>query len=154
MKIQSLIDPARVFLDLEASDVESAMEKLAERLVEGSDLSLPVVANGLLEREKLGSTSVGGGFAIPHCKLTGLQDLIVGLGRFGTSVAFGDPSGAAVRFVFVVLSPPDQPALHLQVLSQIARILKDTEVRSDLLQAASAEDVVRIVQQAAGKEGL
>ncbi len=154
MKIQSLLDPARVFLDLEASDVEEAMAKLAERLVDGSDLSLPVVTNGLLEREKLGSTSVGGGFAIPHCKLTGLRDLVVGLGRFSAPVAFGDPSGTAVRFVFVVLSPPDQPALHLQVLSQIARILKDTEVRSDLLLAPSAEDVVSVVQQAAGKEGL
>ena len=154
MKIQSLINPARVFLDLEVCDAQSAIEALSERLVEGSDLSLSDVSEGLLEREKLGSTSVGGGFAIPHCKLAGLRDLVVGLARFASSVPFGDPSGAAVQFVFVVLSPPDQPALHLQVLSQIARILKDEEVRSQLLKAPSVQAAVGVVQQAAGKEGL
>jgi PTS system nitrogen regulatory IIA component len=154
MKIQTLIDPSRVFLDLEADDVAQAMERLAERLVADSDLPLRVVTEGLLERERLGSTSVGGGFAIPHCKLAGLRHLVVGLARFRAEVPFADPSGTAVRFVFVVLSPPDQPALHLQVLSQIARILKDEEVRSQLLEADTANEIVAVVRRMAGKEGL
>jgi mannitol/fructose-specific phosphotransferase system IIA component (Ntr-type) len=59
-----------------------------------------------------------------------------------------------VRFVFVVLSPPDQPAAHLQVLSQIARVLKRRELRSDLLTAADAAEIVSAICRVAEEEGL
>jgi mannitol/fructose-specific phosphotransferase system IIA component (Ntr-type) len=108
-----------------------------------------------VEREELGSTSVGNGFAIPHCKLATLDAIVVALARFTDGVDFGN-SGKhePVRFFFVVLSPPDQPTEHLQVLSQIARILKSTELREQLLKASKPADVVASIQRAADLEGL
>ena len=91
----------------------------------------------LLERERLGSTSVG--WRVCHSPL---QDRRSRAGRrsrwlrFADPVEFGAPDDDPVRFFFVVLSPPDQPAAHLQVLSQIARILKREDLRSELLTVA------------------
>lgn len=154
MKIQQLITPDQVHLDLVANDLVQALEAVAERVAPGIGLRPSAVVHELLEREKLGSTSVGDGFAIPHCKISDLREIVVFLARFGTPVDFSGADEEPVRFFFVVLSPPDQPATHLQVLSQIARVLKRTELRSDLLSAPTAQDVVDLVAKAARSEGL
>lgn len=154
MKIHSLIDPRNVFLDIAAEDARSALAAVAELWAPSLDLEADEVVRGLLEREALGSTSVGEGFAIPHCKLTGLRSIAISLARLRTCVEFGAGKGTPVSFMFVVLSPPDQPAAHLQVLSQIARVLKRGELRTELLAAATAADVAKAVCDTAGLEGL
>jgi mannitol/fructose-specific phosphotransferase system IIA component (Ntr-type) len=154
MKIHSLIDPRNVFLDIAAEDVRSALAAVAELWAPSLDLEADEVVEGLLEREALGSTSVGEGFAIPHCKLAGLRSIAISLARLRTGVEFGAGNGTPVSFMFVVLSPPDQPAAHLQVLSQIARVLKRGDLRTDLLAAATAAEVAKAVCDTAGAEGL
>lgn len=154
MKIHNLIDPENVFLGIEAGDVRSALAAVAEVWSPSLGLEPDEVVEGLLAREALGSTTVGEGFAIPHCKLQGLRTIAISLARLRTGVDFGDGSGAPVSFMFVVLSPPDQPAAHLQVLSQIARVLKRKDLRSRLLAAASAEEVAEAVCSTAAAEGL
>ncbi len=154
MKIHNLIDPGNVFLGIEAEDVRSALAAVAERWAPALDLDRKELVEGLLAREALGSTTVGEGFAIPHCKLQGLRTIAISLARLRTGVDFGDGSGTPVSFMFVVLSPPDQPAAHLQVLSQIARVLKRRDLRSALLAAATAEEVAEAVCETAAAEGL
>jgi PTS system nitrogen regulatory IIA component len=139
MKIHKLINPENVYLDLEASDVKSALAAVSD-----------VFAPGLeLEPER-----VGEGFAIPHCKTQGLDQIGIALTRFKAGIDFGGTGHDPVRFVFVVLSPLDQPAAHLQVLSQIARVLKRRELRSELLSAADASEVVGAICRVAEEEGL
>lgn len=154
MKIHNLIDPDNVFLGIEAEDVRSALAAVAERWGPKLDLDPDELVEGLLAREALGSTTVGEGFAIPHCKLHGLRTIAISLARLRAGVDFGDGSGAPVLFMFVVLSPPDQPAAHLQVLSQIARVLKRRDLRSALLAAATGEEVAEAVCDTAAAEGL
>jgi mannitol/fructose-specific phosphotransferase system IIA component (Ntr-type) len=154
VKIQQLIEAEHVHLDLDANELVSALEQVADRVAHGIGLQPTAVVHGLLEREKLGSTSVGDGFAIPHCKIDDLKDIAVFLARFADPVDFGTADDLGVRFFFVVLSPPDQPAAHLQVLSQIARVLKRAELRRDLLEAPSHGDVIRVLRDAAAAEGL
>ena len=154
MKIHKLIGPQNVYLDLAATDVASALATVAERFAPELDLDPEIVVEALLEREGLGSTSVGEGFAIPHCKIQGLQQIGIAIARFSDGVAFGGAGDDPVRFVFVVLSPPDQPAAHLQVLSQIARVLKRRELRVELLSASDAADVVQRICRVAEEEGL
>ena len=154
MKLKQLIRTERVLLDLSARDAEGALGAVARIL--GEQLGIPDdrILGALLEREKLGSTGVGDGFAIPHCKLAGLREIVVAIARFEEGVAFGSPDGVPVRLMFVVLSPPDQPASHLQVLSQIARVLKRKELRRQLLEASGVDEVVEVLQGAAEHEGL
>ena len=154
MKIHKLINLENIFLDLEGSDVRSALAALADVFSPGLGLEPDQVVEALVEREELGSTSVGEGFAIPHCKTQGLTQIAIALARFSDGIDFGGSGHDPVRFVFVVLSPPDQPAAHLQVLSQIARVLKRRELRSELLSAADATEVVNAICRVAEEEGL
>ncbi|RLE28139.1 MAG: hypothetical protein DRJ65_00610 [Acidobacteria bacterium] len=148
MKIQTLIDPARVHLDVQASSLEDALTTVSDLAAVGLKVTSEVVARGLLEREELGSTAIGGGFAIPHCKLRGVSGIAITLARFREAVAFGSSEEETVRFVFVVLSPPDQPALHLQALSHIARTLKSENIRRQLLEVDDPAEIVDVVKLA------
>jgi mannitol/fructose-specific phosphotransferase system IIA component (Ntr-type) len=155
VKLTELVDQGHVSLDLTTDGPETVLRTIAQR--PAADLAMPVdkVAAALEDREQLGSTSVGGGFAIPHCKLDGLKRVSVWLARLdGDGVEFGALDTNPVRFFFVVLSPPDQPAAHLQVLSQVARILKRDTVRSDLLAAGDTDTILEIVHDAAAAEGM
>jgi len=154
MKIQKLIALEFVYLGLESPNIEAGLGAVANKFAPALGLDPSAVVDALLERERLGSTSVGGGFAIPHCKIQGLRDIAISLARFSREVPFGAERHDPVNFVFVVLSPPDQPAAHLQVLSQIARILKRGDLRTDLLAAANADDVLAAICRTAEAEGL
>jgi mannitol/fructose-specific phosphotransferase system IIA component (Ntr-type) len=154
VKLQRLLEPERVFLALDAADLRSALESVATHLGDATGLSVGEVVNALIEREKLGSTSVGDGFAIPHCKLPGLKTITVALARLNQGIDFGAADGTPVAFFFVVLSPNDQPAAHLQVLSQIARVLKRRQLRAELLAAPDRGAVIRSIRTAAEAEGL
>jgi len=151
-KIQKLIGPEDVFLDVEALDGQSAMSAVADCLSASDALDQDLLLAALEEREKLGSTSVGDGFAIPHAKIRGLEKIIVILLRFQAPVLFNGKD--LVKMVAAVVSPPDQPAAHLQVLSQIARLLKHEDFRQRLLEARSPEETVEIVAETATREGL
>ncbi len=155
MKIRDAIRSDLVFIGLESENAASAIEVMAREMSAASMLDADMVESALKERELLGSTSVGNGFAIPHCKLLNLGEIVVALARFDEGIDFGgsrnhDP----VKFFFVVLSPPDQPAEHLQVLSQIARILKNPDLRNQLLDAADADSITVAIHHAAEQEGL
>lgn len=155
MKIRHAVQPELVFLGLEAQHAEEALTAVARDLSAVAGLDSSQVESALIEREKLGSTSVGNGFAIPHCKLGNLEEIVVALARFDAGVDFCDTKNHdPVRVFFVVLSPPDQPAEHLQVLSQIARILKNDELRSELLDREDVGSMISSIERAAEQEGL
>jgi len=155
MKIIEAVKPELIFLDLEAGDAVEALAAIAVELGRSASLDSEMIRSALIEREELGSTSVGNGFAIPHCKLARLETIVVALARVREGVDFGgNRNHEPVRFFFVVLSPPDQPAEHLQVLSQIARILKSVEFRSELLGAIDSAAVISSIGRAAELEGL
>ena len=154
MKIHKLIEPKNVYLDLKGRDAESALAAVAEKMAPPIDLDPREVTKALLDREGLGSTSVGDGFAIPHCKMEKLKSIVIGLARFQPPVTFGGGDDTPIGFMFVVLSPPDHPAAHLQVLSQIARVLKRRDLRAELLSAPDVDGVSQAIGRAAEAEGL
>lgn len=154
MKIQKLIAPENIFLNLEAEDAASALTAVAGVFSPTLGLDKDEVFKALLEREALGSTSVGNGFAIPHCKIQALNRIAIALARLKTGVQFGGDGDQPVSFLFVVLSAPDQPAAHLQVLSQIARVLKRDDLRTELLVAEDQAAVAEAIYRTASSEGL
>ena len=155
MKICDAVQPKLIFLGLEAQNTDDALAAVARELSKATELDASLVDEALIEREKLGSTSVGNGFAIPHCKLSNLDEIVVALARFEAGVDFCDTKDQEpVSFFFVVLSPPDQPAEHLQVLSQIARILKNGDLRRELLETDGVDSIIGAIQRAAEQEGL
>ena len=154
MKLLELIDNQHVTLDLEVGGDEGVLDVISEAPSKFLGMERARITKALAEREALGSTSVGDGFAIPHCKLDGLKTVSVWIARLAEDVEFGALDGIGVRFLAVVLSPPDQPAAHLQVLSQVARVLKRREVRERLMNAADADALIAEIGAASAQEGL
>ncbi|MEM9292374.1 MAG: PTS sugar transporter subunit IIA [Acidobacteriota bacterium] len=97
----------------------------------------------LLEREKLGSTGIGSGVAVPHCKLGGAEQVLLALAVTRRSIDFASLDGQPVRVFFVVISPEDQPAVHLHTLAAISRWVQQEGNVEALLRASSVEAVLR-----------
>ena len=122
MRLGSLTRPELIFPDLPAADRSEVLQAFADRLA-----ARGLVKNGaelfqrLWEREQLGSTGIGSGIAIPHCKLQGLGHGIVAVGMVPGGVEFGAPDGRPVKILFLVVSPSGSPAEHLQILAAISR---------------------------------
>lgn len=99
----------------------------------------------LLEREKLGSTGIGGGIAIPHGKLAGLEDLIVSFGRSTDGIDFDSMDGKPVHIFFLLMAPENSAGQHLKALARISRMLKDDSFKTDLINATSVESLYKII---------
>jgi len=154
MKFQEIVTGDHVHLDVDVRDPVLALHEAAKSFADEIEIETETIVKELVERERLGSTSVGSGFAIPHCKIDGLDRLVVSLVRFKEPVDFGGVNNEPVRFFFTVLSPPDQPAAHLQILSQIARLLKREDLREQLMSAKEPDEIVATIKAAAEAEGL
>ena len=101
----------------------------------------------LLERERLGSTGIGEGIAIPHGKLQGLDEILLSFGRSSEGISFDAMDGKPVHLFFLLMAPENSAGLHLKILAKISRMLKDPALRNNLLQAKSKEKIWRIIEE-------
>jgi PTS system nitrogen regulatory IIA component len=121
----ALIRPDLIFPDLPAADATGVLHALADRAA-----ARGLVADGeelfqkLWEREQLGSTGIGHGVAIPHCKLKGLKRGVVAVGLVPRGVDFAAVDGEPVKVFFLVVAPAESPAEHLQMLAALSRWIK------------------------------
>ena len=122
MRLASLTRPELIFPDLPAGNRDAVLRDLAERVAAQGLVNDPEeLFQKLREREQLGSTGIGSGVAIPHCKLPGLSHGVVAVGMVPDGVDFGAADGKPVKLLFLVLSPSASPGEHLQVLATISR---------------------------------
>jgi PTS system nitrogen regulatory IIA component len=120
MRLGSLARPELIFPDLPAADRTGVLHAIAERLAgQGLTPNAVDLYQSLLEREQLGSTGIGAGIAIPHCKLPGLKRGVLAIGLVPQGVDFGAVDGQEVKVFFLIVSPSESPSEHLQVLSAI-----------------------------------
>lgn len=141
----TLIRPDLIFPRLADGDAAGVLRTLAACVaaagVLGPGEDGTSLQRALAERERLGSTGLGHGVAIPHCKLRGLEEGIVALGLARPPVEFGAPDGRPVSVFFLVLSPDDRPGEHLQTLARVSRWVRDERHVATL--AAMAPDTGR-----------
>jgi PTS system nitrogen regulatory IIA component len=97
----------------------------------------------ILEREKLGSTGIGEGVAIPHGKMKGLDTILCAFGRSKKGVEFGAVDRQPVHILFLLLAPEETTGLHLRMLSRISRILRDASFRKRLMEQVDADKLYR-----------
>jgi len=144
----ALTRPDLIFPDLPATGREAVLRAFAERLAaRGLVGDAAALFDKLWEREQLGSTAIGGGIAIPHCKVDRLKSGVVALGRVDAGVDFGAADGEPVRLFFLVVSPSQAPAEHLQILAAISRWLRGPGRVQALLEQPDAEAVFAYLQQ-------
>lgn len=135
MRLGSLTRPELIFPELVSTDRSRILKTLADSVAErGMVRDADELYQKLLEREQLGSTGIGSGVAIPHCKLKGLDHGVVAVGLVRGGIDFGAVDGRPVRLLFLVVSPVNAPAEHLQVLAAISRWIK-TDQHADRILA-------------------
>lgn len=151
MNLGSLTDPQLVYPDLAARDVAGVLRAFADRVAElGYVPDADRLYEKLLEREQLGSTGIGSGVAIPHCKMKGLDRAILAVGASRRPIEFGAVDDQPVRLFFLVVSPNDAPAIHLQVLSAISKWVKADHHVERILELHDREAIYRLLQ---GEDG-
>ncbi len=153
MKMSDFLDPKAVVSDLKAANKKEVLEELCTALVSlHPTLDRDRMVGILLDRERLGSTGVGEGVAIPHGKMGDLEGLIACFGRSTRGVAFDAVDDQPVSLFFLLFAPENSAGVHLKALAKISRLLKRPSVREELLQAGSKEDVYAILTREDGEE--
>lgn len=139
IEMADLMSADRVLVGLRAASKRQLLQELAEEAAATCGLDASVVLDALMQREKLGSTAVGEGIAIPHAKVPGLPKLIGFFARLARPVDFDALDDKPVDLVFLLLAPEGGSAEHLKALARIARILRDPAMCARLRQAANAD---------------
>jgi len=143
--IAKLLSPSHVVADLQVSSKKRLFEQ-AGLLFENHDgIARSVVFDSLFARERLGSTGLGQGVAIPHGRIKSLKEAVGALLRVAQPVPFDAPDGNAVSLVFVLLVPEKATEKHLQILSELAQMFSDKALREAMLRAADAAALHQLV---------
>jgi len=135
-----------IFLDLHPKDMPECLEMMVGLAAARGALSDPEDALArLLEREKTMSTGMGGGVAVPHAKSAKCQKMVVALGRVGDGVDFKAIDGKPVHIVFMLMGPPDSTRSHVDLLAQIAYLVKTPGVVDSIRRATDPRQVLEIL---------
>jgi len=143
--ISSLLAVSHVALDVEARDKKALFEHAAALLETGSGLTQRQIADSLMSRERMGSTALGQGIAIPHGRVKGLSEATGAFLRLRTPLAFDAPDELPVSLVFILLVPERATDLHLQILSGLAEMFSDRDLRAQLASAPDALAAQRLI---------
>lgn len=133
---------------LEASSQNEALEHLIGKLDEANKLhDKAAFFQAILDREKIISTGIGIGVAIPHAKISGYKDFFVAIGiQRGEGIEWQSLDGLPVRLIFLIGGPDDQQTQYLNILSMITTAIKDEEKRNEMLKAKNAAEVIAIFE--------
>ena len=148
MKITDILDEASVIQNLSSTSKKGILEELSNVLVERGKLpDRDKVVEVLLEREKLGSTGIGDGIAIPHGKMKGIKGLVTSFGRSIKGVNFESIDNKPTHLFFLLVAPENSAGVHLKALARISRLLKDSGFRNRLMEASDRQDLFRIIAE-------
>lgn len=148
MTISALLSPELIFINPDISSKKRLLEFLANTISEKFSLSQTSIYGNLLDRERLGSTGLGKGFAIPHARLSKLDTTIGCFIRLEQAVNFESMDQQPVDLVFCIIIPEHATDEHLQILSSLAKIFSQDQIRADIRNAKSADQIVGIIDSA------
>lgn len=146
MKITDFLTPDRVIADLTEKEKSAVLKEMAGQLA-GSESGLDAtqILKVLQDREKISTTAIGEGVAIPHGKLPNVQQVSALFARSLQGVDFASLDGEPTYLFFTLIAPQDAAADHLKALARISRLLKDPDLRRRLLAAATNQELYNII---------
>ena len=136
--ISKLLAPSNVVIDLDASSKKRVFEQAGILFENNQGVGRSTVFDSLFAREKLGSTGLGQGVAIPHGRIKGMREAVGAFLRHSAPVQFDAPDGKPVSLLFVLLVPEQATEHHLQILSELAQMFSDKAFREQLAAAPDA----------------
>ncbi len=154
--LSGLLSPAAIALGLTGRDRNGVLGELVNQIPElaKQPAARQTLLRALQEREQLHSTGIGDGIALPHARnaLAGLVDgAIIVFGRHSAGIEYGALDGVAARLFFLLVAPT--VSQHLNILARLSRLLRDPQLRQNLLTASQPEDVIALIREAEAKMG-
>jgi PTS system nitrogen regulatory IIA component len=146
LALQQLLNPNHLLLGFEVTSKKRLFEEIGFLFERTAKLSRSLVTDSLFARERLGSTGLGFGVAIPHGRIKGLKEPLVAVLQLKTPIGFDAADGAPVELVFALLVPENATQKHLDLLAEIAELLGDESKRETLKAAASIEALLAPIQ--------
>lgn len=147
MDLSDLVEVSAVMPALKVNSKKQLLQMLSERAAQLTGLAERLVFDTVLQREKLGSTGVGNGIAIPHGKIPGVKRILGVFARLETPVDFEALDDQPVDLVFLLIAPEGAGADHLKALSRIARVLRDNDVVAKLRASTTAPAIYALLAE-------
>ena len=151
MKFKDFICNEALIADLKATTKEDAIREMVQALLNAGQIAeadYEGVVQFVLNRESLGSTGIGRNVAVPHTKYQNVKKMVGTVAVSSAGVDFDSLDGQAVKVLFLLISPPDQPQEHLSALEHISKQLREGMFRSFMMQAKSQDDIIELLSEA------
>lgn len=148
MALADLLTPQRISLDVRLHSRKRMLERLAAQLADADGVALDQRAlfEALCERERLGSTALGHGVAIPHARVDGLDDSLASILRLSKPLDYDTPDGQPVDLIVGLVVPQACTDSHLRILSELAGCLQEEDFRAGVRQAGNAAELLDFLQ--------
>jgi fructose-specific phosphotransferase system IIA component len=152
--LTDLLEASTIKMELEARKKNDALRELVELLHGAGKIKDPdATLTGLIDREKLTSTGIGSGIAIPHLLTPGADETVMAFGRKRDGLRFDSVDNQPVTLIFLIVGPKHHEYAHLRLLSRLSRLLHDEQFRQTLLDAETPEAILQILRREEEKEG-
>ncbi|HET9113198.1 MAG TPA: PTS sugar transporter subunit IIA [Burkholderiales bacterium] len=146
-QIASLLTPPHIMLDVEIGNKRQLFELMGQRYGPEFGVATALIVESLLAREKLGSTGLGQGVAVPHGRIKGLKSAVGVLVRLNPPIDFDAPDRLPVNLVFVLFVPANATDLHLQILGELAQLFSDKPLRLALSTCNDSNDALELIRR-------
>ena len=149
MDLGDLVSKDAIIPSLSAEGKKHALQELSAFASDLTDIPSREIFDTLLQRERLGSTGLGRGIAIPHVKFRQLERIVCVFARLENSIDFEALDDEPVDLIFLLLAPEHASGDHLKALARISRLLREPEVSTQLRQANDLQDIFRVLTEPA-----
>jgi len=144
--ISELLQESFIDLNMQANTKNEVIERMSNMLsTSGKVADRMHFVKAVLDREKLGSTAIGAGIAIPHARANTVNEVSIAFARSGSGIDFNSVDGDPVHLIFLLAAPIESGSLYLKLLARISRLLRYQDLIEDLKKATSKEEVIRVI---------
>jgi PTS system nitrogen regulatory IIA component len=146
MKVIDALHPDAILTDMQSRTKKEVLEEISKPIARILKIRHEDLVKVLIEREQMGSTGIGKGIAIPHGRISGINDLVIGFGLSRKGAQFDSLDKTPVHIFFVLVTPEHSTGLYLKFLARISRMLKNEAVKEKLLHARQTEDIISAIR--------
>jgi fructose-specific phosphotransferase system IIA component len=146
--LSEILDRERILFDAHFSNKDEAIIALVDTLKGAPGVkNLEEIKKSVLEREKILSTGVGNGFAIPHAKTNAVEGFLLAVAKLAEPIDFNSHDGKPVRLIFLLVGKENMVSEHIKMLSRISRLINNDEFREKLFKSTSAEELYELLKE-------
>lgn len=148
VKLSELLELRCIELNLNSKRKKDTIEEMVDLLFKAGKIKEPEkVQESIIQREKMGTTGIGGGIAIPHLMTDRVRETLMAFGRKKEGVKFDAIDEQPVRLIFLLVGPKEDPRLHLTLLCKLSRFLHDPQFKNSLLETENKKEIISIFQR-------